>query len=563
METLRQRIIELLIQKELLTATQLEDIITIQKSNGQKFSSLLLEKKNNQKQIVVDLINKSIKFIRIDASQINILPETLKIISRDTAREYHVLPISKESSFVTLAITDPLTVLDIEEIKELEGNTVNPVIGPEEELLPLIDRYYPAIPKFSADKKMSSRDPESMEDILGGGISENYEAPKNESSYEGIIPADQESVPIIKAANFILEQAIELKASDILIEALEKEMRIRLRIDGMLHQIETLPLSFHPFIVSRIKVISNLDISEHRFPQDGQFKIKIKNREVEFRVSVVPSVSGEKVTIRVLDKSMGLQDIEKLGIRPEPLEKLKKAAVMPHGMILVCGPTGSGKTTTLYSILKFIHNPEKNIVTVEDPVEYQIKGINQVSVNTKTGLIFSRCLRAILRQDPDVIMIGEIRDYETVDIAIKAALTGHLVLSTLHTTTAVGSIVRLLDMGVQPFLISASVIAIISQRLARRICPSCKEKVPDKPYFIGRGCKECLNSGYSGRALVTEILHISPKIKELIISKNLEESEVKKIARQEGMKTLREEIETFALAGVTSLEEVFRVTPAD
>lgn len=340
-------------------------------------------------------------------------------------------------------------------------------------------------------------------------------------------------------------------------------MRIRLRIDGILHQIETLPRPFHPFIVSRIKVISDLDISEHRLPQDGQFKIKTKNKEVEFRVSVVASTLGEKVAIRVLDKSLSLLEIEKLGLREVVLSSLKKSALLPHGMILVCGPTGSGKTTTLYSILKFIHSPQKNIITVEDPVEYQLKGINQVAVNPKTGLIFSRCLRAILRQDPNVIMIGEIRDFETVDIAIKAALTGHLVLSTLHTTTAVGSIVRLLDMGVQPFLISASVIAIISQRLARRICPSCKEKAPDQPYFIGRGCKECLNSGYSGRVLIPEVLFLSPQIKEAIVSERLEEEKIKALARTQGMKTLREEGEVLALSGITSIEEVLRVTPAD
>ncbi len=557
MGTLRQRIIELLIQNDLLTPHQLEEIIIVQRNNGGKFSSLLLERKSNQKANLIELINNTANFPRIDASGYKDIPrEVLKIIPGNTAKGYSILPIKKEGQTLTLIISDPFTILDLEEIKELKGYEVNPVIVKGAELLGLINHYYPDTQKFEYNS-------ESINDILGSTLETPVfsDAPA-EQQFE-ISQIDSEAVPIIKATNFILESAIELKASDILIEALEKVMRIRLRIDGMLHQTEVLPLSFHPFIVSRIKVISNLDISEHRFPQDGQFKIKVKNKVVEFRVSVVPSVNGEKVTIRVLDKSMAMLDIDKLGLRVEAVEKLKKAALLPHGMILVCGPTGSGKTTTLYSILKYIHSPEINIVTVEDPVEYQIKGINQVSINVKTGLIFSRCLRAILRQDPNVIMIGEIRDFETVDIAIKAALTGHLVLSTLHTTTAVGSIVRLLDMGVQPFLISASVIAIISQRLARRICPYCKEKVPEQPYFIGRGCKECRNSGYSGRTLVTEILYISQKIKELVLAKKIEEQEIKKTARAEGMKTLREEIEAFATAGITSMEEVFRVTPAD
>ncbi|RKY38643.1 MAG: type II secretion system protein GspE [Candidatus Omnitrophota bacterium] len=372
-----------------------------------------------------------------------------------------------------------------------------------------------------------------------------------------------QQAPIIRATNFILEKAIDSRASDILIEPLEKNTRIRIRIDGILHQVELLPKSFHSLIVSRIKVIADLDIAEHRLPQDGQFRIRYKGREVEFRVSVFPTITGEKVALRVLDKTTGLLDIDKLGMSEEKLKRLKQAVLLPHGMILVCGPTGSGKTTTLYSILRFILSPEKNIVTVEDPVEYQIKGINQVSVNPKTGLVFGRCLRAILRQDPDVIMIGEIRDSETLDIAVKAALTGHLVLSTLHTTTAAGSIIRLVDMGIEPFLINATLIAIISQRLACRICPSCRKRLPSQPYFKAEGCKECMNTGYKGRILISEILYMSAQIREAILSKRLDEHRIKELARSEGMRTLREEAETLAREGMISLEEAYRVTPPD
>jgi len=554
MLSLRKDILELLIQNSFLTRQELEEITNIQRSLGEKFSFLLLSKNFIQKESLVKLINSNISLPRITASQLKITPEVLTVILPETAKEYNLLPLAKDGNVLELAIIDPLTILDLEEIEELREYTIHPVLGPEIETLELIERYYFRIPEVDSKSQ-------SLDEILGA-ISETSLWKKDDLNLSEIAQMAQEE-PIIKAVNFILEKAIELKASDMLVEPLEKVMRIRLRIDGILHQIETLPIACHPFVISRIKVIADLDISEHRFPQDGQFKMKLKNKEVEFRVSVIPSTLGEKAAVRILDKSLALLDIAKLGLREEALKDLKKVSLMPHGMILVCGPTGSGKTSTLYSILKFIHSPEKNIITVEDPVEYQLKGTNQVLVNSKTGLTFSRCLRAILRQDPNVIMIGEIRDFETVDIAIKAALTGHLVLSTLHTTTAVGSIVRLMDMGVEPFLISASVVAIISQRLARRICVNCKGKAADQPYFIGRGCKECRNSGYSGRILITEILYLSPEIKEAIVSEKLDEDRIKKLARSQGMKSLREEGEFFALAGITSLEEMLRVTPAD
>jgi len=402
---------------------------------------------------------------------------------------------------------------------------------------------------------------QNLEDILGSSI--DLSAKPAEEIKLAQLTQLSEQAPIIKVINFILDKAIKSRASDILIEPLEDYTRIRFRIDGILHQVETLPKASHPFIISRIKIISDLDIAEHRLPQDGEFQTKQSDRNVDFRVSVFPSITGEKAVLRILDKSLGLLDIDKLNLSPDKLEKLKESALLPHGMILVCGPTGSGKTTTLYSILKFIQAPEKNIVTVEDPVEYRIKGINQVSVNPKTGLIFSRCLRAILRQDPNVIMIGEIRDFETVDIAIKSALTGHLVLSTLHTTTASGSVIRLIDMGVEPFLINASLICTIAQRLARRICPHCKEEIPAQPYFRGRGCKECSQTGYSGRVLISEILYMTPEIKEAITQERLEEHKIKELSMSQGMKTLREEGEALALQGSITQEEVYRVTPAD
>lgn len=555
MEALRQRIFEQLLNDKLLTPQQLAEVTSRHQPGESRLSTILPAQLTITPQTFADRITAALALLNIPTLRLQEIPrEVTTLVPGATARTYRLMPVELRDKTVLVAVDNPLTVLDIEDIRELQGFSVQPLLFEASLLQGLIEQYYPRIVPLG--KKA-----QTMEDILGT-LGEPSARANEEFRLAEIAQITQE-VPIVKATNFILEKAIELKASDILIEPLERAMRIRLRIDGQLHQIETLPMSFHPFIVSRIKVISNLDIAEHRLPQDGQFKITVHDRQVEFRVSAIAASYGEKVVIRVLDKTSALLDIDKLGLRPENLERLKKSALLPHGMILVCGPTGSGKTTTLYSLLKFIHSPEKNIITVEDPVEYQIKGINQVAVNSKTGLTFGRCLRSILRQDPDIIMVGEIRDLETVDIAIKAALTGHLVLSTLHTTTAAGSIVRLLDMGVESFLIDASVIAIVAQRLARRICTHCREKIPDQPYYIGRGCKECLESGYSGRILVTEILWMSPAIKEAVVSKRIDEEGIKKLACAEGMATLRQEAEVFAREGVISLEEVLRVTPPD
>jgi type IV pilus assembly protein PilB len=372
---------------------------------------------------------------------------------------------------------------------------------------------------------------------------------------------------------------VKKKASDILIEPLEKKLRIRFRVDGVLQEEQAPPKSMHPAIVSRIKVISDLDIAEHRLPQDGRFKAKMLGKEVDFRISILPSSLGEKVALRVLDKSVSVLDIDKLGFSEDNISKLKNVSKLPHGMILVCGPTGCGKTTTLYSILKYVDTPQKNIVTVEDPVEYQLEGINQVTAKPEIGLTFATSLRSILRQDPNIIMIGEIRDYETVDIAIKSALTGHLVLSTLHTTTSSGAIVRLVNIGVEPYLINASLICIVAQRLVRKICNYCKEGYTIKKeiadglklnlsgvkkleFFKGKGCPQCFNTGYSGRIGIVEVLLLSPQIRELVLVRP-QEQVIKQQARAEGMKTLREEGLEAALKGVTTLEEVLRVTAPD
>ena len=355
-------------------------------------------------------------------------------------------------------------------------------------------------------------------------------------------------------------------------------MRVRYRVDGQLQDAKRPPKMLHNAIVSRLKVMSNLDIAERRLPQDGRFKIKLHSREIDFRISVLPSSRGEKVALRILDKSQAMLDLEKLGFDKKSLEAVRAGAMKPHGMVLVCGPTGCGKTTTLYSILEYINSPEDNAITVEDPVEYVIEGLNQVTANPDIGLTFAAALRSILRQDPDIIMIGEIRDFETVDIAIKAALTGHLVLSTLHTTTAAGSVTRMVNMGVEPFLITSSVILVAAQRLVRKICPNCKEPyeleadIAEKygikaggknvKLFRGKGCDACSRTGYKGRAGLIEVLTLTPKIKALILE-NAQEYRISEQARLDGMVTLRENGIELALGGVTTLDEVVRVTVGD
>lgn len=387
--------------------------------------------------------------------------------------------------------------------------------------------------------------------------------------------------PIVILINKIIHQAISDKASDVFIEPLQEALRIRYRVDGFLREVERLDKNLHFPIISRMKIISNLDISEHRLPQDGRFRVvDAKGRDVDFRVSVLPTALGEKIVLRVLDKNLDMLDINKLGFEAGALGQIKDSCQKPHGLILACGPTGSGKTTTLYSILKAIDTPGKNIVTVEDPVEFQMRGLNQVNIRPEVGLTFPAALRSILRQDPDVILIGEIRDSDTLDIAVKAALTGHLVLSSLHTTTAAGAITRMVNMGIEPFLICSSVICIVAQRLVRKICPDCKEAYTlsdeamaqfkidslvaghDRIFYRPKGCDKCFKSGYRGRVGITETLVLSGRIKDMILA-NASEMEIKAAAMEQQMKSMRQDAVLKACRGLTSLEEVVRLTAAD
>lgn len=564
--SLKDRLNSILIDNKIITAEQLQKALDVQKERGGKLSQILIDLGYiNEKDLMVALSQE------MDIPPINLLKykidaEVVKIVPKEIARHYQIIPISKIGNTLTVVMADPLNVFAIDDIKTLTGYQIRPVLATSEDILATITQYYGEVTHQAIEEIVKDLGKAETDIITEAGIEEVTDA-------QELLKLTQET-PVVRLTNMILAEATRLKASDILIEPMEDTLRIRYRIDGVLREVQAPPKTMHSAIVSRIKVMSELNIAERRLPQDGRFKAKLQDREVDFRVSVLPSSFGEKVALRILDKSQAMLDVSKLGFEGQALEDLKKCSGRPHGMLLICGPTGSGKTTTLYSILKHIDSPERNIITVEDPVEYKLEGINQVTSRPDIKLTFANALRSILRQDPDIIMIGEIRDFETVDIAIKAALTGHLVLSTLHTNTAAGSITRLVNMGVEPFLITSSVILVAAQRLVRKICPKCKEsyevgealkkelgikKAGSLTFFKGKGCKNCFNTGYSGRIGLIEVLVLDQRIRNLILEK-ANEHVINETARQAGMVTLREDGINKVQAGLTSLEEVLRVT---
>lgn len=566
---LKEKLTKILIDKHLIKESDLEKARAVQKEKGGSLSDVLVSLGFISKNDLMVVLSEELGVPPINLSRFKIDPSVIKLIPRKIARHYKILPISKMGDTLSLAIADPLNIFALDDIKALTGFKILPIVTTEKDIVEALGQYYDE-DAYAAIEKI-------VGDMSGEGSLRILEDAHGGMEGEDLAKIAQEA-PVVKITDMLLAEAVNLRASDILVEPLENEVRVRYRVDGILREGRRPPKMLHNAIISRLKVMSDLDIAERRLPQDGRFKAKLHGREIDFRISILPSSMGEKAACRILDKAQATLDITKLGFDQRSLEEIKKAADKPHGMILICGPTGCGKTTTLYSILQHVNAPEDNIVTVEDPVEYLIEGINQVAARPDIGLTFAGALRSILRQDPDTIMIGEIRDFETVDIAIKSALTGHLVLSTLHTTTATGSIIRLVNMGVEPFLITSSLIMVGSQRLVRKICPACKEPYEiDKDtaaklkmgsgkekvtLYRGKGCPNCFGSGYKGRVAVIEVLTLTPGIKALILE-SAQDHAIREEARRQGMKTLRENGIQNVLDGVTTLDEIMRVTVGD
>ena len=561
---LQQRLKEILLENNLISEEDLNKAINLQKQRGGSLSQILIKMGFVKEEDLMLALSQGLGIPVLRLSRFRIREDSIKLIPQDFVKKYGVMPLARIGRTLTVAMADPLNIFALDDLKNITGLEINPIISPLQDINEAMSKFY------------EQKAEQIIEDIIKDIEKPNLEviSTKPEAVVERV-----DETPVVKFTESLLRQAIESRASDILIEPLEKKLRIRFRIDGVLEETLAPPKSMHPYIVTRIKVVAGLDIAEHRLPQDGRFKAKIGGRVVDFRVSCIPSSFGEKVALRILDRTQALLDLDRLGFEDDSLEIIKKAASRPHGMILVCGPSGSGKTTTLYSILKFTDDPEKNLITVEDPVEYQIDTVTQVNVNYEVGLTFASTLRSILRQDPDVIMVGEIRDHETLDIAIKAALTGHLLLSTVHTTTSSGALVRLVNMGAEPYLLTSSLIAVIAQRLLRRLCEYCKEEyvlseeimrsLKIKPPHSGevkifrpRGCSHCRNTGYKGRIGICEVLVLTPAIKNLILS-NAQEHVIKNQARLEGMRTLREAGLVKVFKGITSLDEVIKSTAPD
>jgi len=567
MPSLKERVVNVLLSRQLVTKEQLEEALAIQRSRGGSLQRILVERGVIQEGDLLAAVSQGLGIPPISLAKMRLDPALKALIPRDLATQYEVVPVSCIGQTLTVAMADPLNIFALDTLTTMTGLSVNTLLTTSKDIREAIDQYYGTGVEETLREMVQKAEAESLQVVAGDK--------EGEPDAAKLLTQTQEA-PVVKFTDTVLATAVRMRASDVLIEPREKNVRVRFRVDGVLQEGKAPSKQLHAGIVSRIRVMAELNIAERRLPQDGHFAFSVDGRPIDFQVSILPSVFGGNVGLRVLDKGSIQLDIDALGFSPEDLTALKACAKRPHGMILATGPTGSGKTTTLYSLIKLIDAPERNIVTVEDPVEFELQGINQVNARPDIGLTFSSALRSILRQDPDIIMVGEIRDAETADMAIKSALTGHLVLSTLHTNTAVGSIVRLINMGMEPFLINSSVTAVIGQRLVRRVCRRCQE--PYRPpkglaaklglvdgkgepleLVRGVGCRACFQTGYTGREVIAEVLVMTPEVRELIL-RRAPEREIEKVARKSGLKTLREHGLAKAVAHITTLEEVFRTT---
>jgi type IV pilus assembly protein PilB len=567
-----QRLGDLLVKEKVITPDQLDQALKVQKESGTRLGSILVKLGFLSDEDVTNFLSRQYGVPAINLTFFEIDGTVVKLIPYETAKRYQILPLSRVGSSLTIAMVDPTNVFAMDDIKFMTGFNIEPVVASESSILDGIEKAY-----GQADQ---GEDLDSVMAAMGGVDADiELQAEEAEMGLSDLEKAADEA-PIVKLVNLVLTDAVKRGASDIHVEPYEKEYRVRFRIDGMLQTIMSPPTKLKDAITSRIKIMAKLDISEKRLPQDGRIMLKVnlggKKKQLDYRVSTLPTLWGEKIVMRLLDKENLRLDMTKLGFEQESLTKFERAILKPYGMVLVTGPTGSGKTNTLYSAISRLNQPDTNIMTAEDPVEFQLAGVNQVQMKESIGLNFAAALRSFLRQDPNIILVGEIRDFETAEIAIKAALTGHLVLSTLHTNGAPETISRLMNMGIEPFLVATSVHMIVAQRLVRRVCGECKEPVdlpvqalieagftPEEAKTVkvykGKGCGVCNNSGYKGRCGLYEVMEVSDELRELILV-GASALELKKKAIELGMITLRRSGLIKAMTAQTTLEEVARET---
>ncbi len=562
---LKDKLIQVLIDTQKIEKKQLDEASKLQKTKGITFEKALIEKGLIKEKDLFMLLVRELNIPFINLSKYKIDPSLQDIISEKVAREYGIIPLSVLDSTITIALSDPFNVFAIDDLKNITGKDVDVVMSTDEEIKKAIDNYYGVDTGQSVTEVSKDIELDDLEIV----------AEQEDEGDSDAVLDESKKAPIIRMVNLVLKEAIRKRASDIHIEPTADSVRVRFRIDGVLQDVLEIPKNNQNAVIVRIKIMSKLDITVSQIPQDGRFRLKISNHEVDFRVSLLPTTFGQKIVMRVLDKGSLAVGLEGLGFTERSLEIIRETMHKPFGMMLVTGPTGSGKSTTLYSVINQLNTEERNIITVEDPVEYQLDGLTQIQAHAEIGLTFSEGLRSILRQSPDVVMVGEIRDYETADIAIKASLTGQLVLSTLHTNDAAGALTRLVDMGVEPFLVASSVILVSAQRLCRRICNACKEQVdtpieklkelnyelkPGVKFFEGKGCETCNETGYMGRMGLTEVLEIDDDIREMLLDGKSSDA-IKQFAQKEkGMLTLFQDAMLKCEQGLTSFEEVLRVT---
>ena len=553
----RKQLGEVLLEEGLVTYEQLDEATSQQARSGKPLGRILIDLGFVVEQDLVSALAKQIGLPFVDLSEYPVDPAAASLISDSLAKRYSAMPIGYDDSKLVVAMSDPANVFALDDIRTITGLDIKPVVATRADITNAIARFH--------------RLEESASDIVGAAAEEVDELEDLSKTKELV-----EEAPIVKLVNLLITQAVNERASDIHIEPHERDVRIRYRIDGVLHEVMRSPKSIQSGVISRLKIMSDINIAERRIPQDGRVGLVVGGKAIDLRVATLPTVYGEKVVIRILDKSSVLLNLTDLGFSASNFERYESSYRKPYGMILVTGPTGSGKSTTLYATLNIINTPERNIITVEDPVEYRLAGVNQIQINPKAGLTFASALRSILRSDPDVVLIGEIRDRETAQIAVEAALTGHLVLSTLHTNDAPSAISRLLEMGIEPFLVSSAVDAVLAQRLMRVLCDRCKElyapteealreaKIPlnhdgtAPKLYRAVGCSHCAKTGYRGRMAAHEVMLKSEEIERLTAERRSAE-EIGRVAREQGMRVLREDGVDKVLAGMTSIEEIMRV----